>query len=310
MSGIVNKSKLWTNFIYSTLFVTLCLIWGTTWLAIKISIESIPPLVAVGLRFLIACPIFLSYAWVRRESIWFPKQLFPYFLLITAFYFALPYWLTSFGQQYISSGLAGLLYSSMPVFILLFSSVILRERFFLSQIIGMIIGFLSLAMIVKLQYGHLHYFGLIGVFAVIVAAVIHALAYVILKKVRDKISTWAIHTLPLFVSGLLSITVGFALEQPDIAEFSKRSILAATYLALFGSCLGSIVYVFLLQRMNTIVFSFIFIIFPVIAVAISAWYENMPISEGFLFYTAILLTGFAITKFPIEKWKSWKKQKT
>ena len=304
----VNKSGWWASLVYPALFVLLCLIWGTTWLAIKISVESIPPITSVGLRFLITYPIFLSFAWVRKEPIWFSsKKLFLYFLLIIAFYFALPYWLTTFGQQYISSGLAGLLYSSMPVFILLFSLIILKERFFLSQIIGMIIGFLSLVMIINLQYGHLHHSGLIGVFAIIVAVVMHALAYVILKKIRDKISTWTIHTLPIGISGILSIIVGFVLEQPDVAEFSKHSVLAIIYLALFGSFLGSIIYVFLLQRMNTVIVSFVFIIFPVIAVALSAWYENMPISEDFLFYTAVLLTGFAITKFPIEKWKSWKK---
>ena len=301
---IFNKSKWWISLVYPTLFVILCLIWGTTWLAIKISVESIPPITAVGLRLLITYPIFFGFSLVRREPIWFSsKQLFLYFLLITAFYFTLPFWLTSFGQQHISSGLGGLLYSSMPIFILLFSFVILKEQFFLSQIIGMIIGFLSLIMIINLQYGHLHHSGLIGVFAFIVAVMMHALAYVIFKKVRDKISTWTMHTLPIGVSGVLSIIVGFVLEQPNIAEFSKHSILATIYLALIGSFLGSIIYVFLLQRINTVVVSFVFIIFPVIAVVVSVWYENMPISEGFLFYTVVLLIGFAITKFPIEKWK-------
>lgn len=92
--------------------------------------------------------------------------------------------------------------------------------------------------------------------------------------------------------------MGFITEQQDMADISIRSILALVYLALVASFLGSIIYVFLLRCMNTAVFSFIFIIFPVIAILVSVWYENMYISKGFVFYTTVLLIGFAITEYP------------
>jgi drug/metabolite transporter (DMT)-like permease len=63
---------------------------------------------------------------------------------------------------------------------------------------------------------------------------------------------------------------------------------------------GFIVYFFLLKRMNPIILSFVFIIFPVFAIVIDSWYDETPLSENFIIFALILLTGFAITKFPVE----------
>ncbi|MGU0674311.1 hypothetical protein ACSER5_16395, partial [Pseudomonas aeruginosa] len=64
---------------------------------------------------------------------------------------------------------------------------------------------------------------------------------------------------------------------------------------------GFIVYFFLLKRLSPVVLSFVFIIFPVFAVIIGAWYEGVAISRELIGFTVLLLAGFAITKLPIEK---------
>ena len=78
---------------------------------------------------------------------------------------------------------------------------------------------------------------------------------------------------------------------------------ALSYLGLVASVGGFIVYFFLLKRLSPIVLSFVFIIFPVFAVVIGAWYEGLPLSSDLLVYSALLLMGFAITKLklPVEK---------
>ena len=120
--------------ISSALFLIVCLIWGTTWLAIKIAVESVPPLTSAGLRFLIAFPLFLAFAWVRRESVFFPRGSGWFFAFITLTYFSVPYYLLNYGEIHVSSGLAALLFSSMPIFILLFSALFLRENIYPSPV--------------------------------------------------------------------------------------------------------------------------------------------------------------------------------
>ena len=295
-----DKKSIWPlNFILGFLFIVVCLAWSTTWLSVKIVVETIPPLTSSGLRFVIAAPMFLILAWIRGEAIWFPKRLFPFFVCMTIFYFTIPYWLINFSAQHVSSGLMALLFSTMPVFTLIFSSVILKERVFFSQVIGIAIGFLSLMMVIKLHL-ILGYSNLIGVILLLISAIMQGFIYVLTKKVGVNVSTITLHVLPMGIAGIVLTILGLVFEQPNFDEFSRDSILALIYLGCI-ILIGSNTYFFLIKQMSLIILSFVFIIFPALAVLIDAWYENTPLSGDFLFYTILLLIGFTITKFPIER---------
>ena len=293
------KSIWFANITLVFLFVVVCLAWATTWLSIKIAVETIPPVASAGLRFVIASPMFLVLALIRGEPILFPKRLFPFFVCITIFYFTIPFWLINFSAQYVSSGLIALLFSTMPVFTLILSSVILKERVFLSQVIGIAIGFFGLMMVIKLHL-NLGYSNLIGVALILIAAMMHAFLYIFTKKVGANISTITLHILPMGIAGTMMTTLSLIFERPNFTELSQTSILALIYLG-FLTLIGSNTYFFLIKRMNLIILSFVFIIFPALAVLIGAWHENISLSRDFLLYTVILLVGFAITKLPIEK---------
>ncbi|UZE15141.1 DMT family transporter [Pseudomonas sp. B21-053] len=288
--------------ITSTLFLIVCLSWGTTWLGIKIAVESVPPLTAAGLRFLIAFPLFLSFALLRREPLLFPRQSRWFFVFVTLSYFSLPYYLLNYGEMHVSSGLTALLFSCMPVFILIFSAVFLREKTYPSQVIGIAIGFGSLFMIIRSQGLHLDHAEFFGVLAILAAALMHALCYVITKKQGSAISVITYNTLPTGLAGLMLFVAGLSFEAPVFDDISVRSWGALLYLGLVASVGGFIVYFLLLKRLSPIILSFVFIIFPVFAVVIGAWYEGQSISRELMIYSAVLLAGFAITKLPVEKW--------
>lgn len=287
--------------ITSLLFLIVCISWGTTWLGIKIAVETVPPLTASGLRFLIAFPLFLCFALMRGDSIFFPRGGGGFFIFVTLSYFSLPYYLLNYGETHVSSGLTALLFSCMPVFILIFSSIFLRERIYLTQVMGIAIGFGSLFMILRGQGLNFEQSEFFGVLAILAAAVMHALCYVVTKQKGAEISVITYNTIPIGLSGLMLFLVGLGVEQPDFASFSSSSWWALIYLGLFASVGGFIVYFFLLKRLSPVILSFVFIIFPVFAVTIGSWYEGQPISHDLAFYSALLLTGFAITKVPMEK---------
>ncbi|MFM0226600.1 DMT family transporter [Paraburkholderia dipogonis] len=285
----------------SLLFLIVCLSWGTTWLGIKIAVESAPPLTSAGLRFLIAFPLFLAFALIRKESLFFPREKIGFFIFVTLGYFSVPYYLLNYGEMHVASGLTALLFSSMPVFILIFSALFLREKIYLSQFIGIAVGFGSLFMIVKTQGMHMDHAELFGVLAILAAAIMHALCYVITKRQGALISVITFNTLPIGIAGLMLFIAGTLLEHPRLSEITLRSWSALTYLGLAASVGGFIVYFFLLKRLSPVILSFVFIVFPVFAVVIGSWYEGLPISRDLCFYSAVLLLGFAITKLPVEK---------
>lgn len=302
ISAPLNISKPWlAGLLTSTLFLIVCLSWGTTWLGIKIAVESVPPLTAAGLRFLIAFPLFLSFAALRREPLLFPRQSRWFFVFVTLSYFSLPYYLLNYGEMHVSSGLTALLFSCMPVFILMFSALFLREKILPAQMLGIAIGFASLFMIIRSQGLHLDQAEWLGVLAILCAAILHALCYVVTKKHGSAISVITYNTLPIGIAGLMLFIVGLNVEAPVFKDVTARSWGALLYLGLVTSVGGFIAYFILLKRLSPVLLSFVFIIFPVFALLIGAWYEGTPISRDLMLYSAILLAGFAITKLPLKR---------
>jgi len=302
ISAPLSASKPWlAGLLTSTLFLIVCLSWGTTWLGIKIAVESVPPLTAAGLRFLIAFPLFLSFAALRMEPLLFPRQSRWFFVFVTLSYFSLPYYLLNYGEMHVSSGLTALLFSCMPVFILMFSALFLREKILPTQMLGIAIGFASLFMIIRSQGLHLDQAEWLGVLAILCAAILHALCYVVTKKHGSAISVITYNTLPIGIAGLMLFIVGLNVEAPVFKDVTARSWGALLYLGLVASVGGFIVYFILLKRLSPVLLSFVFIIFPVFALLIGAWYEGTPISRDLMLYSAILLAGFAITKLPLKR---------
>ncbi|QIE85957.1 DMT family transporter [Pseudomonas nitroreducens] len=298
LTPIARKSWL-TGAVTAALFLTVCLSWGTTWLGIRIAVETVPPLTASGLRFLIAFPLFLAFARMRGDAIVFPRQSRGFFIFVTLCYFGVPYFLLNYGETLVSSGLTALLFSCMPVFILIFSAIFLQERIQTLQVIGIAIGFASLYMILREQGLGFEHQGFIGVLAILAAALMHALCYVVTKQRGSAISVVTYNTLPIGIAGLALFVLGLLVEQPSFSQITARSWWALTYLGLCASVGGFLVYFFLLKRLSPVVLSFVFIIFPVFAVIIGAWYEGQAISTSLALYSLLLLLGFAITKLPL-----------
>lgn len=148
---------------------------------------------------------------------------------------------------------------------------------------------------------HLDYTELLGVLAILLAAIMHALSYVITKRQGADIGVITFNTLPIGIAGLGLFMAGLVMEHPNLSAVTSRSWAALIYLGLVASVGGFIVYFFLLKRLSPVVLSFVFIIFPVFAVIIGAWYEGVAISRELIGFTVLLLAGFAITKLPIEK---------
>ena len=118
-------------------WLSLCCIWGSTWLFIKIGLVDLPPLTFAGIRFVIACIILALFIGLRRVPL--PRARRDWLLLAVTgvLSFSLNYGLVFWGEQYISSGLAALLQSTLPAFGLIIAHYYLPgERMTLAKIAG------------------------------------------------------------------------------------------------------------------------------------------------------------------------------
>src|SRR5215813_8765320 len=133
-------------------WLILCLIWGSTWLFIKLGLADLPPLTFAGIRFVIACLILASLIWLRRLPV--PRAGSDWLLLALTgvMSFSINYGLLFWGEQYISSGLAALLQATIPAFGLVIAHYYLpAERITPLKIVGIVLGVVGVAIVFSNQ---------------------------------------------------------------------------------------------------------------------------------------------------------------
>ncbi|EAU4291140.1 EamA family transporter, partial [Salmonella enterica] len=249
------------------LFLQVALTWGTTWLAMRIAAETIPPVFATGMRFMFAAPFLISIAWLRKIPILFPPGQRLFQLVICVFYFAIPFSLMIYGETYVSSGLASLIFANMPVAVLIASSLFLNEKTNSMQITGLTIAIVALAGILLEETKTSAESHWLGILALVSAVIIHAIIYTQCKKRSCTVSVVTFNALPCFLAGLILSATGWFFERPLVSAFSVHSILATLYLGAFAGVFGILSYFALQQKASAFQASLVFLIFPLIAVS-------------------------------------------
>lgn len=283
--------------VITVLFTLVALTWGTTWMAMKIAVTVIPPIYATGLRFLIAAPLLLLLAYFTRTPLLFPKGRRGFQLLVCIAYFALPFTLMIYGERYVSSALASIIFANMPVAVLMVSIVVLGERISISQLSGLIIGVISLSGILWLESTGSGENRWPGIAALLAAVFIHAVMYVLCKKHGQQISVLTYNTLPCLGAGIILFMLGYFIEKPDASVFTARAVLSVGYLGLVAGVFGILAYFALQQRASAFQASLVFLVFPLIAIALEKLVDKTTIANTSLWLIFPLLIGILLTLY-------------
>lgn len=286
------------------LFCSVCLIWGTTWMAMEIAVATIPPILATGLRFLIAAPILIILARLLKQPLLFPKPLQKWMGIVAIFYFAIPFTLMVFGEQYISSGLASVIFANMPIAVMVVSTLFLNLKLAKHQLAGLIVAVVSLCLILmnEMQIGGESY--LIGTLALGGAVVMHAFMYVLVQKYCRGIQVLTYNALPCLIAAVFLLLMSIFIEQPDISTFSVNSLTAVFYLGTIASVGGIVAYFKLGQVSSPFTASICFLLFPIVALALSSMTSSQAISQQSLVMMVPLLGGILLTKTEKLFWRS------
>jgi drug/metabolite transporter (DMT)-like permease len=228
-------------------FLVLCCIWGSTWMFIKLGLEDLPPFLFAGIRFVIA---FITLAiFIRMRRVPLPRGRRDWLLLAVTgvLSFSLNYGLVFWGEQYISSGLAALLQSTLPAFGLLFAHFFLPgERMTLVKIIGVMMGVLGVGIIFSHQLQLSGRGALWGGAALVLSAFCAAIANVLVKAYGLNLQP-AVLAGGQMMFGLVPLfLVGIPLEgSPLQLHWTITSVVALLYLAIVGSVIAFVLYYWL-----------------------------------------------------------------
>lgn len=235
------------------LFALLCLIWGTTWIAIKAGVEGVPPLLFAGTRFAVAGLVLAGLHLLMGGSLAIRRSDLARFGLAASLMVALCYGLLFWGTQFISSGLAGVLEMSLTPIALLFFAVLLGdERFDPARAASIVLGVLGiLVLFMPALGGSMHARGLIGSVAVSAAAAAYGLGAVLSRPLGRTYSSLALSA-SMMVAGGVSLVMAALLFEPGArvmlgAAWPGAAVAGWLYLVLFGSLLGYPIYMHLLK---------------------------------------------------------------
>jgi putative membrane protein PagO len=252
------------------LYLVVVGVWGTTWVAIKASVASIPPLTASGLRFAIAFPLLaLIVARIPGVSLRYPAGRGRLLALVTLAYFAVPYALMNLGGDAIPSGLAAVLFATVSIMIVGLSVPLLGATISRRQAAGVGVALAALAALIAQQTGVGGGAHPLGVLALLGAAGLHAVVYVLLKRDAGAISPLTLNALPMGLAGLLLCAAGLLLEHPDPATITGESLAALLYLGTVASVAGFLAYFQLLRHLGPVPLSLVFVLFPAVAQAVA-----------------------------------------
>src|SRR5258708_24380484 len=122
-------------------YISLCLIWGSTWLAIRVVVREIPPFRAAAMRFLVAAIILLAPVFFRRER--WPQQdrQWNAILILGFTMMAVPYGLLFWAEQYISSSMTAVLFSANPLAVALLTPIMMQRKVPRAAVLAMVVAF-------------------------------------------------------------------------------------------------------------------------------------------------------------------------
>jgi drug/metabolite transporter (DMT)-like permease len=229
-------------------FVAIYVIWGSTYLAIRYAVETIPPLVTAGIRHSIAGGIMLTWAWWRgfRPT----RQQWVAGFAVGALFFLIGHGTLHWAEQYVGSGLAALLIATEPMFILVLGWMMGRQKISPLSALGLGLGVAGVAMLTGFELT-VKGSSLWGLLAVLLGSLSWSLGVVIsprLKLPSDALGRTALPTICGAALLLIAAGVTGEFQHTHWASITLRSVFGLGYLITFGSVVAFTSYTWLLQR--------------------------------------------------------------
>jgi drug/metabolite transporter (DMT)-like permease len=277
-------------------WLLLCLIWGSTWLFIKLGLSDLPPFTFAGLRFVIGSAIL--FVIIKARGISLPRNRTDWVLLATTgvLSFSLNYGLLFWGEQYISSGLAALLQATIPVFGLVIAHFYLpNEQLTPVKIFGVVMGVAGVGVIFSNQLSVAGPRALAGSAALIVGSACAAYANVLVKARGANLNPAILAGGQMFFGLIPLMLIGIPLEgNPLNFHWTRMAVISLFYLAIVGSVAAFLLYYWLVQHMEVTKTMLIALVTPVIAVSLGVLVLNEELNWRTFAGGAMIISGIGV----------------
>lgn len=279
------------NFLFYTATV---LIWGSTWIGIKLQLGVIEPMVSVAYRFALAAIILLLWCWIRRLPMRFSAIEHLFIALQGVFLFAMNYLLFYVAELYIASGLAAVIFSTILLMNMINGAIFLRSPIDLKVIAGGTLGLAGIVLVFRPEISSftMENHGLRGILLCLAATFLASLGNILsARNQKQRLPVVQTNAYGMAYGAVLMLLLAFFSGKGFTIDMSVTYLGSLIYLSVFGSIIAFGCYLSLIGSIGADRAAYATLLFPLVALAISTIWEGYHWSTSAICGVALILSG-------------------
>ncbi|HEY7750736.1 MAG TPA: EamA family transporter [Ignavibacteriaceae bacterium] len=277
------------NFKAYVAWIAICIIWGTTYLAIKVGVTELPPMLFAGIRWIVAGFILIILLNLSGKTLPRFKDL-KHIAIVGISLIGIGNGLVVVAEQWISSGLAALLLSTLPFWMVASESILAKgPKVNIYIAAGLIAGTIGVMILFSRDLDiFVDVNLLIGVICLMAAEIAWALGSIYSKYVKVNVHPLMNASFQMLIAGILQTALGFILGEFSEFYMNMNGLLSMAYLILFGSIIGYPAYIYAIEHLPLSLVSTYAYINPIIAL-ILGWYILDEVLTIYVLISAVLI---------------------
>jgi drug/metabolite transporter (DMT)-like permease len=273
----------------------ICILWGSSWAAVKLGLEGMPPLLSLTVRFTMASIILGIIMIFQRQAISKDRNFWKLVCILCVTSFTIPFVLIYLAQIQVSSGLASVLFATFPFWVAILSHFFLiNEKISLVRISGLIFGFIGIIFV--------FYNGLIGESAstfigmieIIAAAIIQSSGLILLRRLSMNINPVSLNFCSMSLSIFPLLVGSIFAENYSTVHFDSITLISLSYLSVFCTVVTFVIYFWLIKHIEAVILSLTAFVTPVIAMILGVLFMDEIFTTNTYIGSLLVMIGVII----------------
>jgi drug/metabolite transporter (DMT)-like permease len=276
-------------------FLALGAAWGSSYLFIKIGVETLTPFTLVAGRLAIGAGVLAIVMRMARQPLPRTRAVYGHLVVVALLGIVIPFSLITWGEQSIDSGLAAILNGTVPLFAIVLAALVLAdEPITLNRLGGLVIGFAGVVVLTAPALADGAGGTIPGQLALIGASISYAAAGVYARRTVRGVPALTSAFLEVGFAFVITLALAAAFGSPWASGVDGGTILSVTWLGLIGSGLAFLAFFYLLDRWGATRTALVAYLLPVVGIVLGVLVLREAVSAPMLAGTGLIIGGIAL----------------